>query len=129
MFLFAGKNFDTSRNMKMDSPTPTCLPVEFAASAFAALGSEQRLGVLKTLVRAGPAGLSMGELGARTGVGGSTLTHHLKILVGAGLVTQEKRGRSVIVGAADMTTMQALSDYLLSECCADAAPGKAQENG
>lgn len=106
--------------MKHESPSLACLPIEMAASAFAALGSEQRLTVLRILVRAGPDGLSMGELGHRCGVTGSTLTHHLKILAGAGLVTQEKRGRSIIVGAADMTTMQALSDYLLSECCADA---------
>lgn len=114
--------------MKMTSPSP-CLPVEVAASAFAALGSEQRLTVLRALVRAGPEGLSMGDLGARAGVTGSTLTHHLKILVGAGLVTQEKRGRSVIVGAADMDIMQALSDYLLSECCADAEAGKGHDHG
>ena len=115
--------------MKQDSPALTCLPVEVAASAFAALGSEQRLFVLRSLVRAGPEGLSMGELGQRSGVTGSTLTHHLKILAGAGLVTQEKRGRSIIVGAADMTTMRALSDYLLSECCADAPEGKAHDHG
>ena len=115
--------------MKQQAPALTCLPVEVAASAFAALGSEQRLTVLRSLVRAGPDGLSMGELGQRTGVSGSTLTHHLKILVGAGLVTQEKRGRSIIVGAADMTTMQALSDYLLSECCADAPEAKVRDHG
>lgn len=115
--------------MKRESPARTCLPVEVAASAFAALGSEQRLTVLRSLVRAGPDGLSMGELGERCGVTGSTLTHHLKILVGAGLVTQEKRGRSIIVGAADMTKMQALSDYLLLECCADAPAGKAHDHG
>ncbi len=39
-----------------------------AATSFAALGSEQRLGVLKILVRAGPDGLSIGELGKRSGV-------------------------------------------------------------
>ena len=115
--------------MKQATPSVVCLPVEIAASAFAALGSEQRLTVLRTLVRAGPEGLSMGELGQRAGVSGSTLTHHLKILAGAALVTQEKRGRSIIVGAADMTTMQALSDYLLSECCADAPAGKAHDHG
>ncbi len=115
--------------MKTESLSLACLPIEVAASAFAALGSEQRLSVLRTLVRAGPDGLSMGELGQRSGVSGSTLTHHLKILVGAGLVRQEKRGRSIIVGAADMTTMQALSDYLLSECCADAPTQKAHDHG
>ncbi len=115
--------------MKQESLAITCLPVEVAASAFAALGSEQRLTVLRSLVRAGPDGLSMGELGQRTGVSGSTLTYHLKILAGAGLATQEKRGRSIIVGAADMTTMQALSDYLLSECCADAPAEKVHDHG
>lgn len=104
--------------MKHTTPT-TCLPVAVAASTFAALGSEQRLEVVRCLVRAGPEGLAIGELGARTGITGSTLTHHLKILAAAGLVTQERRGRSIICGAADMETMRTISAYLLSECCAD----------
>lgn len=115
--------------MKQEPPILSGLPVEVAASAFAALGSEQRLTVLRALVRAGPEGLSMGALGERSGITGSTLTHHLKILAGARLVTQEKRGRSIIVGAANMTTMQALSGYLLMECCADAPAGKAHDHG
>jgi hypothetical protein len=45
----------------------------------------------------------------------------LKILAAAGLVTQERRGRSIICGAADMETMRTISAYLLSECCADCA--------
>ncbi|WP_172299777.1 helix-turn-helix transcriptional regulator [Pseudoruegeria sp. HB172150] len=93
-------------------------PVE-AASTFAALGSEQRLGVLNVLVRAGPEGLTIGELGQRSGITGSTLTHHMKILTQAGLVTQEKKGRSIICAAAAHEELQALSDFLLSECCAD----------
>ncbi|WP_281840961.1 ArsR/SmtB family transcription factor [Sinisalibacter aestuarii] len=115
--------------MKNESCQITALPVEVAASAFAALGSEQRLGVLRVLVRAGPDGLTMGALGQRTGVTGSTLTHHLKILAGAGLVTQEKRGRSIICGAADYDIMRALADYLLSECCADCGPGEGHDHG
>ena len=72
-----------------------------AASTFAALGSEQRLSVLNTLVRAGPDGLSIGELGARSGITGSTLTHHMKILAAAGLVHQVREGRKIIcIGAA-----------------------------
>jgi ArsR family transcriptional regulator len=98
--------------MKTESPHTGLLPVEIAASSFAALGSEQRLEVLRHLVRAGPGGLSIGELGERCGVTGSTLT-------GAGLVTQEKRGRSIICAAAEYDVMRRLSDYLLSECCAD----------
>ena len=97
-----------------------CLSVVQAASTFAALGSEQRLGVLNTLVRAGPEGLSIGELGERAGVTGSTLTHHVKILTTAGLVTQTRKGRSIICAAAAYDVMETLSKFLLSECCADA---------
>ena len=101
-------------------PTPATT-VETAAAAFAALGSEQRLGVLRTLVRSGPEGLSIGELGERTGVTGSTLTHHLKFLTLAGLVEQTRKGRSIICAAVAYDTIRALSDFLLSECCADAS--------
>lgn len=95
------------------------IPLEVAASAFAALGSEQRLHVLRTLVRAGPSGLSIGELGQRSGVTGSTLTHHMKILAQSGLVTQHKEGRSVICIALAFDEVRRLADFLLSECCAD----------
>ncbi len=95
------------------------LPVERAASTFAALGSEQRLEVLRALVRAGPEGLRIGELGDRTGVTGSTLTHHMKILSQAGLVTQEKQGRSIICAAVAYDELRELSEFLLRECCAD----------
>lgn len=89
------------------------------ASTFAALGSEQRLVVLRALVRAGDEGLTIGILGERTGVTGSTLTHHMKILAQAGLVRQEKRGRSIICAAVAYDEVHALSEFLLSECCAD----------
>ena len=104
--------------MKTDSHvTP---PLTLAATSFAALGSEQRLSVLRTLVRAGPDGLSIGELGARTGVTGSTLTHHLKLLAATGLVKQERHGRSIICAAVAFDEVRALSAFLLRECCADA---------
>lgn len=90
-----------------------------AASTFAALGSEQRLSVLLTLVRAGPDGLSIGELGARSGVTGSTLTHHMKILAASGLVFQVRDGRRIICFAAAYERMKEVSDFLLKECCAD----------
>lgn len=96
------------------------MPVERAASTFAALGSEQRLGVLRSLVRAGPEGLTIGVLGDRCGVSGSTLTHHMKILSAAGLVRQVRDGRQIICIAADYSEMEQLAAYLLSECCADA---------
>ena len=68
------------------------LAVEDAASTFAALGSEQRLAVLNSLVRAGPEGLPVGTLGERSGVTGANLTYHVRVLAQAGLVRRVKAG-------------------------------------
>lgn len=104
--------------MKMNHTSDTLL--EDAAQAFAALGSEQRLSVLRALVRSGPEGLSIGELGQVTGITGATLTHHVKFLSHTGLLTQTKKGRSIICAAVAYDTIERLSEFLLSECCADA---------
>ncbi len=104
------------------------LDLALTASTFAALGSEQRLAVLRALVRAGPEGLSIGELGQRAGVVGSTLSHHMKILAQAGLVRQERRGRSIICAAVAYDELHALSEFLLRECCAD-SPHPHPEHG
>ena len=104
--------------MKLSDPTD--LRLSRAASTFAALGSEQRLSVLRSLVRAGPEGLTIGALGARCGVTGSTLTHHMKILTQAGLVTQIRQGRQIICAAVAYDELHELADFLLRECCADA---------
>ena len=103
----------------MNAVSDSSLSLAEMASTFAALGSEQRLAVLRTLVRAGPDGLAIGEVGQRSGVTGSTLTHHMKILAQAGLVQQTKQGRTVLCFAIAYPEMYALSDFLLNECCAD----------
>ena len=89
-----------------------------ASASFAALGSEARLQVLKVLVRAGPDGLSASDIQTRTGIAASTLTHHLKFLTAAGVVTQERQGRSIISHAA-FSHLEDLAQFLISECCAD----------
>lgn len=98
------------------------MSLEDAAQAFSALGSEQRLSVLQVLVGAGPDGVTMGMLGERTGIGASTLTHHLRFLTQAGLVSQRREGRSIL-STADFEAVLRLSDYLLLNCCADAPAG------
>ncbi|RKT32721.1 ArsR family transcriptional regulator [Roseovarius halotolerans] len=107
-------------NLPALSPDLTETNLAMTASAFAALGSEQRLAVLRCLVRAGPEGLSIGGLGERSGVTGSTLTHHMKILTQAGLVRQQRQGRSIICAAVAYPELSALANFLLRECCADA---------
>lgn len=96
------------------------LSLEEVAQGFAAVGSEARLQVLLTLVKAGNKGLSVGDIQERSGMAASTLAHHLRFLASAGLVRQEKIGRQVINRAA-FGHLEALADYLLKECCADEA--------
>ncbi|PTW62689.1 ArsR family transcriptional regulator [Breoghania corrubedonensis] len=97
------------------------LAIEEAAQGFAAIGSEARLQVMLTLVRAGRCGLSVGDIQARTGMAASTLAHHLRFLAAAGLIEQEKVGRSVINRAA-FPRLESLAGYILSQCCADIVP-------
>lgn len=98
----------------MSTTTPT-------ARALAALGHDARLGVFRLLVRAGPEGLAVGEIGAHLGLPPSTLAHHLRTLVEADLVRQEKRGREV-VNRANYDAMQQTISFLTAECCAGVAP-------
>lgn len=94
------------------------LDIEEAAQGFAAIGSEARLAVVLTLVKAGRAGLSVGDIQERTGMAASTLAHHLRFLSSAGLIAQEKVGRTVINRAA-YGHLEALAGYILKECCVD----------
>jgi DNA-binding transcriptional ArsR family regulator len=98
---------------------PAVPGIETAAQGFAAVGSEPRLAVLLALVRAGPEGLTVGEIQDRLQVPASTLAHHLRALAAAGLLEQEKRGREVRNRAA-FRRIEALAGYLLRECCSEA---------
>lgn len=92
--------------------------VEATARALAALGHEARLSVFRLLVRAGADGLIVGEIAGHTGLPASTLAHHLRALVAAGLVRQERRGREV-VNRADYAAMNAVIGFLTDQCCED----------
>ena len=89
-----------------------------ATQGFSAIGSQPRLEVLLSLVRAGNAGLSVGEIQKRTGIAASTLAHHLKLLNSAGLICQEKNGRTII-NRANFAHLQSLAEFILQECCSE----------
>lgn len=97
-----------------------------AASAFSALGSEQRLAIVRRLVQAGPHGMPIGPLGEDVGIVGSVLTHHLKQLVSSGLVLQERDGRRILCSV-DFDQVRHLSEFLVRECCSNAGEHE-QEN-
>jgi DNA-binding transcriptional ArsR family regulator len=96
------------------------IALEEAAQGFAAIGSEPRLEVLLSLVRAGPDGLAVGEIQERVDLPASTLAHHLRFLAAAGLIEQEREGR-VVRSRAAFEHIERLADFLLRECCSEAS--------
>lgn len=105
----------------MPSPMVDHAPmsIEHIARRLEALGNPTRLEVYRFLVRAGDDGLAVGALQRRTGVPGSTLSHHLRRLVAVGLVTQERRATTLICRA-NFAAMGETLGFLQRECCADA---------
>jgi DNA-binding transcriptional ArsR family regulator len=94
------------------------MKLETAALQLEALGNPTRLMIYRTLVRAGHAGLAVGQVQDRVGLPASTLSHHLRKLIDQGLVRQERAGTSLICHA-EYPAMSALLGYLADECCAD----------
>ncbi len=91
-----------------------------AIKALAALAQGTRLQAFRALVVAGPAGLTPSDLAFHLDVPAPTLSFHLKELLHAGLVTQERDGRNLIYRAA-FDEMNALMDFMTAHCCAGEA--------
>lgn len=87
-----------------------------AVDSLAALAQEHRLALFRLLVQAGEDGLPAGRIADALGVPNSSLSFHLAHLTRAGLVRQQRQGRSLIYSA-DYPAMNALVGYLLENCC------------
>jgi ArsR family transcriptional regulator len=87
-----------------------------AVSSLAALAQPMRLRVFRTLVGAAREGLTPTALTAMLDLPASTLSFHLKELLHAGLVTQERDGRRLIYRPA-LDRMNTLLGYLTDHCC------------
>jgi DNA-binding transcriptional ArsR family regulator len=84
--------------------------------ALGALAHPLRLNVFRALVVVGQPGLTPGAIQEALGVPGATLSFHLKELVSAGLVTQERASRNLVYRAA-YGQMNAVLGYLTENCC------------
>ena len=91
-----------------------------AVASLAALAQGMRLRVFRALVGAGPRGMTPGALSATLDVPASTLSFHLKELMHAGLVSQERDGRNLIYRPS-IEQMNELLAYLTDHCCQGAA--------
>jgi ArsR family transcriptional regulator, arsenate/arsenite/antimonite-responsive transcriptional repressor len=97
--------------------------IETAAKQLEALGNPTRLEVYRTLVRAGDAGLPVGQIQQRIVIAASTLSHHLHRLIEVGLVSQERQATTLICRA-HYPAMHDLIGFLTAECCVDASCAK-----
>lgn len=92
------------------------MELEIVAKALKELGHPTRLCVYKHLVKAGYDGLPVGKLQEELGIPGSTLSHHISGLVSAGLIRQQREGRTLYcVPQYDM--LEGVIGFLQDECC------------
>lgn len=87
-----------------------------------ALAHDHRLAIFRALVRAGANGLSAGAISEKLDLPPSSLSFHIANLRNAGLVSDERVGRSIIYRA-DFAAMAGLVAYLNENCCADDPSG------
>jgi len=84
--------------------------------SLAALAQPVRLQVFRALVIAGHRGMTPSTMAEGLAMAPSSLSFHLKELVNAGLVTQERASRNLIYRAA-FDRMNSLLGYLTENCC------------
>lgn len=90
--------------------------IDRAAKCMAELGHAKRLSIYKLLVKAGPDGLAMGEIGRKLKIPNSTLSHHIQRLANVDLIKQDHK-KQFIYCIAQFKQLSALINYLSAECC------------
>lgn len=86
------------------------------AEQLGALGHPVRLAILRVVVQAGDEGAPAGDIQGRVDLPASTLSHHLKRLLDAGLLTSRSQG-TFHYYTAEYSALRTLTDYLWEDCC------------
>jgi len=89
---------------------------EIAAKMLAELGHDTRLSIFRYLVKVGSEGAPVGQIQAKLGVPGSTLSHHINRLVSVGLINQVRASRTLYC-VPQFEALKELIEFLLAECC------------
>jgi ArsR family transcriptional regulator, arsenate/arsenite/antimonite-responsive transcriptional repressor len=90
--------------------------LERHAEQLSALGHPVRLKILRYVVQAGKDGASAGDIQGHVDLPASTLSHHLKRLVDADLLSTRSEG-TFHYYAAVYPVLRGLTDYLWEDCC------------
>ncbi len=90
--------------------------LERAAGQLSALGNPIRLRILRYVVQAGPEGAAAGSIQQHVDLPASTLSHHLRRLADAGLLSARAEGTFQYY-TADYASLRALTSYLWEDCC------------
>ena len=89
---------------------------KFVIQALAALAQPHRLQIFRSLVVKGAQGLTPALLAEQLQIPANTLSFHLKELMNADLISQERSGRNLIYRA-QYDRMNAVLAYLTQNCC------------
>ena len=84
--------------------------------ALGALAQANRLQIFRSLVVKGAEGLTPAQLAQDMAMPANTLSFHLKELMHADLISQERNGRNLIYRA-QYERMNALLSFLTHNCC------------
>jgi DNA-binding transcriptional ArsR family regulator len=87
-----------------------------AAETFAALAQPTRLAAFRLIVEHMPEGLPAGDVARLLEVPQNTMSSHLAVLTRAGLVSFERRSRSIIYRA-EIERVREMASFLVSDCC------------
>lgn len=90
--------------------------LEHHAEQLSALGHPVRLKILRFVVQSGAGGAAAGDIQSHVDLPASTLSHHLKRLADAGLLSTRSEG-TFHYYAADYGNLRGLTDYLWEDCC------------
>jgi ArsR family transcriptional regulator, arsenate/arsenite/antimonite-responsive transcriptional repressor len=90
--------------------------LERHAEQLSALGHPVRLKILRFVVQAGPDGAAAGDIQGHVDLPASTLSHHLKRLVDAGVLSTRSEGTFHFY-TAQYGVLRGLTEYLWEDCC------------
>ena len=86
------------------------------AASLGELGNIHRLSIFRFLVKAGHEGAPVGDIQKALEIPNSTLSHHLSRMAKVGLITQNKKSRTIFC-LPNFEHLEGLIAFLQEECC------------